>query len=229
MSGRPRRRWAGLISLLIVVLVGVGAWVALWHTSLFAVRTINVIGADDKLREQVLAAAQIPTGKPLVQVDIAGATTRIEHLGQVKHVQVQRDWPHAVNITVVVRQPVASTQANGRWWLLDATGLPYLSQPEQPAGVVPLKLTTPGPGDAATSAALSVAEAIGTLQPDIRGLVAAISAPSPYAITVELTDGRSVVWGDGGASRQKAATLPAVLAQPGTVFDISDPSFVTVK
>ena len=44
-----------------------------------------------------------------------------------------------------------------------------------------------------------------------------------------LTDGREVIWGSVDRSALKMQILPAVLKQPGHVYDISVPSMLVVR
>ncbi len=137
-----------------------------------------------------------------------------------------RNWPGTLVVTVTPRVPIAVTSANGRFWLMDSTGNPYLAVSAPPAGLVPVKLATPGVGDPATVAALTV---VAALPKDLRAQVADLSARTSYDIELKLTDGRSVIWGDATDSAKKVEILPAVLAQDGTVYNISDPSLVSVR
>ena len=70
---------------------------------------------------------------------------------------------------------------------------------------------------------------VGQLRAPIRNQVASVSAPSPYRVAMTLRDGRVVVWGSADLGAQKMQILPALLAQPGHTFDVSDPTMVTVN
>ena len=56
-----------------------------------------------------------------------------------------------------------------------------------------------------------------------------LAARTAYDIKLTLTDGRSVIWGEATDSAEKMEILPAVLAQQGTVYNISDPTLVSVR
>jgi cell division protein FtsQ len=53
--------------------------------------------------------------------------------------------------------------------------------------------------------------------------VQSIEALDPAAITLVLRGDRVVRWGSAARSPDKARILPALLKQPGTQFDLSDP------
>ncbi len=68
-----------------------------------------------------------------------------------------------------------------------------------------------------------------SLRPEAAAQVARIAAPSVAAITLQLVDGRQVVWGTTDRTDEKAAKLGALLTQPGRTYDVSSPDLPTVK
>ena len=77
--------------------------------------------------------------------------------------------------------------------------------------------------DAASAAAALVA---GVLPAQVAHQIGSISAPSAETVTLTLTDGRTVLWGGTDRSPDKARLLPVLMGQPGSYFDLSDPSAV---
>jgi cell division protein FtsQ len=67
------------------------------------------------------------------------------------------------------------------------------------------------------------------LRPEVAGQVGRVAAPSVAAITLTLTDGRTVVWGTTDRTDEKALKLAALLTQPGQTYDVSSPDLPTVK
>lgn len=224
-DGRRRHigRWVGVVT--VVALVA-GA-IVLWASPLLGLRTIEVTGVHDpQVVAEVQAAVQVADGTPLARIDLDAVAERVRAVGPVAEVSVTRQWPHTVVVAARLRQPVATTQANGSWWLLDAAGNPFRELADRPDGLLPVELATPGPRDRATLAALDICR---SLDPRIRDQVASIVAASDYDIRLRLTDGRTVIWGSATDAAVKNRILPAVLRQPGSVFDISDPTLVTVS
>jgi cell division protein FtsQ len=84
----------------------------------------------------------------------------------------------------------------------------------------------PGPNDPATLAALRVLSA---LTARLRTVLAEVVAPSATQITLTLTDGRSVVWGDASDSALKAEVATALLGQPGRTIDVTVPDVPTIR
>ncbi|AZI57669.1 FtsQ-type POTRA domain-containing protein [Nakamurella antarctica] len=231
MVAARRRRRNGWIACLLVLLIGAGGAYVLWGTPVLGVKTVSVTSASGQelppeLVAQVESVAAISVGAPLISLDIAKVREAVLTVGSVAAVQVSRRWPSSVIITVTPRVPVAVVAANSALFLMDDSGFPYLETPSVPAGLVTLRLATPGPEDAATRAGLTV---ISALPAEISARLTSVSARSVYDISLDLADGREVKWGSADNSARKAAVLPAVLAQPGTKFDLSDPAMVTVR
>ncbi len=226
-----RRRWPYLLALFLVLGLLGGAAVVVYRTSVFALQNVLVsarggqlgAGVDDAVR----SAVTVPLGTALVDVNLAAVRREALSVPQVATASVSRHWPNDLMIVVTQRTPTAVTSANGALWLLDGTGFPYLkvTRAQVPAGLLNIELATPGPTDTATAAALAV---IAELSAPIRATVASVSARSAYAVTLNLRDGRSVVWGSPDNAAKKAQIWSAVLAQPGKTYDISDPDYVSV-
>ena len=216
-----------------LVVVAVVAWLLLAGPVL-AVRAVHVDGLVTLPAEQVQEAAGIGSGTPLLRVDVGVAEARVARLPQVASVEVTRDWPDSVVITVVERVPVAVVGEAGRRSLIDADGVLFdMVTGETPDGVVPLDVATPAPDDPATRAGIA---AIGALPAAFREDVAGAAVSSPEEITLTLTDGTLVRWGDASESRAKSAALAALLEQirsgavePAGTIDVSTPDAVVLR
>jgi cell division protein FtsQ len=228
----PHRRWPYVLATLLVLALLGGAGFAAYRTPVLGLHQVSVTARSGELspavHDAVTAAVDVPIDTPLVSIDLEAVRKAALGVPEVATASVSRQWPHGLMIVVTQRTPAAVTSANGALWLLDATGSAYLrvDTGHVPAGLLPVELATPGPGDRATMAALSV---IGELPGGIRSMVVSVTARSPYAVTLALRDGRTVIWGSPDQGPQKAQILPAVLAQPGKTYNISDPKYVSVS
>ncbi|GAY10635.1 cell division protein FtsQ [Pseudonocardia sp. N23] len=232
-----RRRRIALLVVVLVLLGGLAGGVAflLYGSGLADVETVTVDGALAVPRDQVLAAAAIPTGGPLVGADTSGAEQRVAALPGVASVTVGRDWPHTVVITVVERVAVALADTPKGLMLVDRTGVPYEQAPEVPPVLPHLDVGIAGriaPDDPQTTAGLGVLAAL----PDaVRAQVLTVTVIAPATTggqaTVELTlsDDRRVVWGSPGNGQRKAAVLTALLTEKGSVFDVASPDLPTIR
>ena len=219
------RRWPWILALVLMVLLLAGAVFGVFFSPVLGVTSVSIAGAPDSVSAKVRAVVDVPDGTPLARVDLDSVAERVNAVPEVAEVEVARNWPDTLVVTVTPRVPIAVTSANGRFWLMDSTGDPYRAVDAAPPGLLPIKLATPGVGDPATAAALTV---VAALTPDFRSQVADLAARTTYDIELKLTDGRSVIWGEASDSAKKMEILPAVLAQEGTVYNISDPTLVSV-
>jgi cell division protein FtsQ len=234
VRGRPSpRRRRALQAAAALAAVAVVAWLLLAGPVL-AVRDVTVDGLVTLPADQVQEAAGIGSGTPLLRVDIDTAQARVARLPQVASVEVTRDWPDSVVITVVERVPVAVVGEAGSRSLVDADGVLFdMVTGEAPDGVVPLEVASPGPEDPATLAGVA---AIASLPAGVRAEVAAAAATGPDDVTLELADGTAVRWGDATESRAKSAALVGLLQQvrsgalePAGTIDVSTPDAVVLR
>lgn len=234
-SGRrtdPRRRVL-VGAVVLAVVLAMGGWVVL-ASPLLAVRTVQVDGAATLSAEQVVAAAGVDPGTPLVRVDTAAVAARVARLPQVATVEVTRGWPRTVVVTLAEREPVAVVAVAGTRSLVDRNGILFDTiTGDPPVGVVPLTVADPGPDDAATTAALG---ALISLPRDVRQQVTGISASTADDVTLTLTDGRTVLWGSAEQTDRKARVLDGLLDQigagtldPAGTLDVSTPDAVVLR
>jgi cell division protein FtsQ len=176
-------------------------------------------------RDEVLGAAQVRLGTPLLQINTDGVADRVAAIRRVASARVQRQYPSALRITVVERVAVVVKDFPDGPHLYDRDGVDFATAPPPPA-LPYLDVDNPGPTDPATKAALAVLTA---LRPEVVAQVGRIAAPSVASITLTLTDGRTVIWGTNERTEEKAQKLAALLTQPGRVYDVSSPDLPTVK
>lgn len=212
--------WSALAS---VVAVALG--LVLYFTPLMSARDVAVSGAVAVPAEQVLAAAAVAPGTPLLQVNTDAVAERVATIRRVATARVQREYPSTLRITVVERVPVVVKDYPDGPHLFDRDGVDFATEPPPPT-LPYLDADSPGPTDPATKAALEVMLA---LPPDVVAQVGRIAAPSVASIALTLTDGRVVVWGTNDRTDEKALKLAALLTQPGHTYDVSSPDLPTVK
>lgn len=212
--------WSALIS---VIVVGLG--LLLYFTPVMSARNVVVVGLGAVTQEEVTNAAGVAPGTPLLQVDTDTVAERIAGIRRVATVRVQREYPSTLRVTIVEREPVVVKDYPDGPHLFDRDGVDFaIGVP--PPGVPYLDTKNPGPNDAPTKAALEV---MTSLRPEVAAQVARVDAPSVAAITLQLTDGRQVIWGTTDRTEEKALKLGALLTQPGKTYDVSSPDLPTVK
>jgi cell division protein FtsQ len=232
------RRHKRLRVALVVPVVATIAWV-LWASPLLSVRHVQVDGiqaggAVSLTADEVRDAAGVRTGTPLLRVDTDAARARVARLPQISSVQVSRGWPSSVVITVTERVAIAVVESAGQRYLVDAEGVLFDTiTGDPPAGVVPLDVRNPAAGDRATEAGLA---ALASLPRNVRADVVSARATTAEDVTLTLTDGTTVLWGDGADSEAKGRVLKALIEQiaagtldPAQTIDVSAPDAVVLR
>ncbi|WP_144207337.1 cell division protein FtsQ/DivIB [Mycobacterium tilburgii] len=209
----------------LLVVVGIGLALIFYFTPVMSAREIVVVGTGAVSREEVLDAAQVRIGTPLLQINTNQVADRIAAIRRVASARVQRQYPSALRITIVERVPVVVKDFADGPHLFDRDGVDFATGPPPPA-LPYLDVANPGPADSTTRAALQVLLA---LRPEVARQVGRIAAPSLASITLTLGDGRVVIWGTTDRTDEKAEKLAALLTQPGKTYDVSSPDLPTVK
>jgi cell division protein FtsQ len=227
------RRHKRLRVALVVPVIATIAWV-LWASPLLSVRSVRVDGAVSLSAGEVRDAAGVRTGTPLLRVDTDAARARVARLPQVSSVQVARGWPSSVVVTVTERVPIAVVESGGQRYLVDDQGVLFDTiTGDPPHGVVPLDVRNPKAGDRALTAGLA---ALDSLPRNVRSDVVAARATTAEDVTLTLSDGTTVLWGDGAGSDAKGRVLSALLEQisagtldPAQTIDVSAPDAVVLR
>lgn len=233
----PFDPWKAVLAVVLAVAVVVVLGWTVLGSRLLVVRNIEVVGERLVNREEVVAAAGIRLGTPLMRVDRRAVQRRVGHIRQVLAARVERAWPSTLRIRVTERSPVAAVDTGSGYALVDRVGVVVTVVPERPEelpmvedpGLSETPVASAGPvRDPAVRAALAVAEA---LPADLAERVTAISADTPSDVTLGLRSGDTVVWGTAARSPEKARTLLTLLSQ-GTdgvdTYDVSSPGVATV-
>jgi cell division protein FtsQ len=224
----PRGAVRGLklvLATLGLTVLAVALGLVLYFTPVMSARSILVTGIETVSRQEVLDAAQVRVGTPLLQINTDTVADRVAAIRRVASARVQRQYPSALRITVIERVPLVVKDFPDGPHLYDRDGVDFATAPPPPA-LPYLDVENPGPSDPATKAALAVLTA---LRPEVVAQVGRIAAPSVASITLTLTDGRTVIWGTNERTEEKAEKLGALLTQPGRVYDVSSPDLPTVK
>jgi cell division protein FtsQ len=214
-----------LVWAVVLVAVTVGLGLLLYFTPIMSARDIVITGLGSVTQEEVVQAAAVKPGTPLLQINTDAVAERVATIRRVASARVRREYPSALRITVVERIPVVVKDYPDGPHLFDRDGVDFATAPPPP-GLPYIEADNPGPSDPPTKAALQVLTA---LRPEVAGQVGRIAAPSVAAITLTLADGRVVVWGTTDRTEEKAQKLAALLTQPGRTYDVSSPDLPTVK
>lgn len=217
------RRWGlwkpALAAVVLAALVGLGVW-TVWFSDVLGVDDVTVSGTSYLDEEEVLSAAAVPLGEPLARVDVAGVERRVAALAPVLEVEVRRELPGTVSVEVVEREAVAVLEIGSRIAGIDAEGVVFRDFRRAPKRLPRVRDLADGDEDSLKEAATVV-----TAMPEgLAKQVRRVDVESVDMVTLVLTENRTVVWGSGENSAEKAAVLAALLkASDARTYDVSVP------
>ncbi|MEU6572998.1 FtsQ-type POTRA domain-containing protein [Streptomyces sp. NPDC046805] len=218
-----------------VVLLGAGCVWALYGSTWLRAEYVSVSGTRALTPAQVREAADVPVGEPLVSLDTGAIEARLRRkLARIDRVDVVRSWPHTIGLEVTERTPVLLLRKDGGFVEVDDEGVRFATVSNAPGRVPVLELTVSRSSSASASLrrfgtdrltreAVRVARVIpAAVARDTR----TVKVRSYDAISLELSDGRSVAWGSSENGRAKARALTALMkaASNARHFDVSVPS-----
>ncbi len=218
---RRRRTITWLIGALAVVVL-IGAVYVVGFSPALAARAVTVNGAKVLTKTQVLDAAGVAAGTPLVWVDPEKVAERVSGLPAVAEVTVSRDWPDRVHIAVTERKPRLAIPAGGGYLLADASGVVFQAVENAPNGLVVVEADP-----TSQEVLVDVGTVFSALSSSTAAKVSRLEAPTRDGIVLRLRDGSRVVWGSAEDSTLKSQVLDALLPLGGTVFNVSAPGFPT--
>jgi cell division protein FtsQ len=231
------RRRLGRVSIVAGVLGAAGLAWGLTRTPLLDVDRVAVAGTQRTAVAEVAAAAGIPEGQALIDVDVGDVAARVGDLPWVASASVERHWPGTVVVVVQERRPVAVVALDeGEWGVLSGDGQLMEVAPEPPAGLVPLvdvpPVTEDGELEPATVEALAVAR---LLPSSLAGRVLGVGPGDGGGLELRLDPGGVVRLGPGRDIAAKLIAADAVLAEASShcvdVIDVqvSDSPVLTLR
>ena len=169
-KGRRRLLWAGGVVAVVLLIVAV---LAVFASSLFAVKEVVVQGAVYTDRTQLQAVIDSMTGEPVLLVDTDAAERSLEEISWVELAVVSQQFPDTVFIDIRERQPLATFQgSDGRYRVIDRDGRVLDLLTGRP--VEYMLLTGPAPdtdiGGLAGPPFAAAAQMVGALPAEIRSI-----------------------------------------------------------
>ena len=218
--------WKAAFFVLAVVAIIAGVTWALLGSKFLVVRSITVDGAPDIPRSQVITAAGVRAGTPLIRISTGTVARRVERLTLVESARVTRSWPNAITITIVERTAALAVREPAGWDLVDRFGVVLKQVQSRPHGLPRLRTST-APDLLRGNPAVFAAATVGRELPArLAAKVRSIAAPTADTVTLYLRHGRTVVWGDASQTAMKARELAILMRGRARYFDVSDPRAV---
>ena len=220
----------------VVVAIAVAVWALAFSPLLgLQARRISVAGSDGSVSDQqvreVLAAYE---GDSLLRLDTGRLSTQVsDKLVRVRRAQVTRAWPHGLRVHLTMRVPVATVQDLDGYQVLDNEAVVLERVSEPPSGLVNI---VPDPAAQASEPqkisakqVAAVTQVVGSLTPETLAQVSSGSATEAGQVTLTLSSGASVVWGNNQDNALKARVLATLMTTTASIYDVSSPHRPTTR
>lgn len=220
-----RRRFlirGGIIAGVALVL-GFLLWLVMF-SPVFRVQEVVVQGNELVSVDEIRLAAMVVPDTRMLGIDIDAIEARVAELPAVRTVEVSRDLPDTVVIDVSERTIVFQRVEAGVFQWVDENGVIFSTSTTPVEGVVQAVTA-----DKESRVLSDVAEVVSQLSPEMLTQVERVQAKAVDRITLEMAEGRLVVWGSSEQSALKADVLEALLSVDATLYDVSAPSHPTTK
>ena len=224
-SGRRRHSWVFVLVLALAVALAGGAVWLVYFSDVLTVRTVSVAGNRALSARQVVKAAQVPMEVPMARQDLDAIAQRTTALPAVEQASVSRTWPRTLQVTVIERRPVLAVRQAEGYLLVDRLGVAYERRRSVPKHVV---LADVNSSDRALLRDVGLVAA--ALPETLRSRIRSLSAGDPDRITLVLTSGVRVNWGNSADSVLKAQIVEALLKRkPSATIDVSSPHTPAIR
>ena len=242
----PRKYKSLFFVLACVGIVAAVAW-ALLGDRLLVVRVVTVSGTHLVTPAQVITAADVPAGTPLIRVDTTQVAARVEAITQVASARVSKEWPDGLSITVTERVPVVAVrETGGGYYLVDHDGVIVRSASAKPTSLPLFQTGVPGSQlrgnrDVATVSAV-LAELPSWLYREVENVTVTSGASGTSgnrgveeasvpagSVVLSTKGGETVVWGGPGMAGVKAHELAILMRDRASYYDVSDPNTAVTR
>lgn len=216
VRGRRRLRILLLVATVLLLLLG-GGWLLLRHSSLVAVRHVQVSGVHGP-ETKAIEAALVAAGHRMSTLDVRLGALRsaVAPFRVVREVNASASFPHGLHITVVEQPPVAALTVGGSRTAVAADGVvlgPALLSPSLPT-ITASYMPAAGQRlhDGALIGPLTI---LGAAPRALAGVVSRVYS-GPKGLTVVMGGGLLAYFGDAGRPHAKWLSLARVLADPSS-------------
>lgn len=224
---RPgRRRLVVALVVGVLVLLGGGGWLVR-YSPVLDVRSVAVQRPEKALlsEKQVLAAAKVPLGRPVAEVDLRAVADRVARLPAVAEVTVAQDFPHTISVSVTERSAAYALKVGSGYQLVDGSGVGYHHVSSVPKGLAAVTAS-----DADQNLRVGLAGVAAALPGDLRSRLTRIEAPTRDQVTLILRGGVTVIWGSPADSDLKGQVAVVLLeVKHVKTVDVSAPSHPTTR
>ncbi|MEU8888150.1 FtsQ-type POTRA domain-containing protein [Streptomyces sp. NPDC048442] len=226
----PVSRPVVLLLALSILLAGGAVW-ALYGSNWLRVEQVKTTGTQVLTPGEVLAAAAVPTGVPMISVDTGAIEDRVrEQLPRIDTIDVVRSWPHGIGLKVTERKPVLLIEKDAKFTEVDRHGVRFATVTKAPKGVPLLELAAQRSPSLRRFGEQRLLEGAVRVTSELPAALArnlaTVKVTSFDSITLDLGHGRTAFWGSGEDNAAKSRALLALMkaAPEAGHFDVSAPT-----
>ncbi|GAA1122315.1 cell division protein FtsQ/DivIB [Citricoccus alkalitolerans] len=224
---RHRRLWllGGAGALVLLGILGA----VLYFSPVLAIQQLKVTGTDLLERSHAEELLEPVIGVPLPQVGQRTVEDLVAGEPAVDTVRVHAEPPNSLSVEIVEHQPVAMVPEGEGHVLYSEHGEALATLSEERASTYRLPSVSSAEDVSDPEVFDAITSVLGTLPEPIRTRMESATAETVDSVTLQLTDGRTVLWGNADKGARKAQVLEALLNVPGNEeapiqeFDVSTP------
>ena len=221
---------------IVVLVVALATWALLFSPLLgLQPQRISVAGSDGSVSDKQVRDVLAPyTGDSLLRLDTGRLSTQVsDKLVRVRQAQVTRSWPRGLRVQLTMRVPVATVQGADGYQVLDNEAVVLERVSEPPSGLVNIvpdpAAQASGPQRISAKQVAAVTQVVGSLTPETLAQVSSGSATEAGQVTLTLSSGASVVWGNNQDNALKARVLATLMTTTASIYDVSSPHRPTTR
>lgn len=232
---KAKRRRAIWLSVLAAVVLTIGGWALLYFTPILAIEDIRHEGLDLVTQSEAAERTAVLTDTPLPQVNDRNVTELFKNNPAVDDVTLRAEPPHGLVVIVNEHTPIAMSPQGKQYVVFSEDGTELAEITSQKAQEFELPVVASASDVVDEDVFSTITEVLGALPEALRDQVRAASGASIDSIELELTSGKTVMWGNNEESKQKAKVLEAFLGMDDdqaaeiSEFDVSAPDFPVTR
>ncbi|GAA2040727.1 FtsQ-type POTRA domain-containing protein [Yaniella flava] len=229
---RRRTIWISIVSAAVLV---IGGWALLFFSPILAIDEIQHEGLDLVTQTEAEERTAELEGRPLPQVGEGTVTELFESNPAVDDVTLRAEPPSGLVVIVNEYTPIAMSPREKGYVVFSEDGTELAEITSQKAQEFELPVVASAADVADEDVFNTITEVLGSLPEDLRDQVRAASGSSIDSIELELTSGRTVMWGNSEEAEQKVNVLQALLGlddeQSAEIseYDVSAPDFPVTR
>lgn len=229
-----RRKIFWIITVVTVVLLTAGCAV-LYFSPILAIEEISHEGLDLVAESEAKERTAVLTDTPLPQVTDRSVTELFADTPAVDEVTLRAEPPHGLVVIVHEHTPVAMSPQGKQYVVFSEAGIELAEIPAKKAQEFDLPVVASASDVADQEIFDSITQVLGSLPDDLRDQIRAASGASIDSIELELSSGKTVMWGNTEHAEKKAAVLKALLgldekqAAEISEYDVSAPEFPVTR